>query len=483
MNNLSNLNPKEVFSYFEEISKIPRASGKEEAIIKYLKNFAEANKLSFKVDKAGNVLIKKEASNKNITPVILQTHLDMVCEKNADSKHNFDTDPIIPVIKDEWITANGTTLGADDGIGIAMQLAILTSKDIEHGTVYCLFTTDEETGLNGAKNISPDFFEADILINLDSEQEGEIFIGCAGGMDTLISLHYKSIKTKNDKKALKIFLKGLKGGHSGDDIHRGRGNSIVILNRLLWNLNKKFNIDINIFEGGNLRNAIPREAYAVIVFDPNNEQKIIDYFNEFINIIKNEISDVEPDVEILNEIVSLPDNIIDEKTKNNLLNALYACPHGVIGWSRKMPDLVETSTNLASIKFEPDKNKINIATSQRSSVSSLKYDICAKVKSVFELIDAEITTSVGYPGWNPNPDSKLVKLAEQTYYKLFNSKPHIRAIHAGLECGLFLEKKPSLDMISIGPTLKGVHSPNESLHIASVEKCYNFLLELLKNLR
>ncbi|NSW45624.1 MAG: aminoacyl-histidine dipeptidase [Bacteroidales bacterium] len=483
---LEKLNPSLVWKYFEEILAIPRPSKKEEKIIAYLKAFAEQNKLDYKIDKAGNVLISKPATRgfERTKTIVLQSHVDMVCEKNSDSKHNFDTDPIIPMIDGEWLKAKETTLGADNGIGVATQLALLASKDMEHGPLECLFTVDEETGLTGAFALKPDFFTGKILINLDSEDEGEIFIGCAGGKDTVATMKYEPKKAPGKQIALKISVSGLRGGHSGDDIHKGYANAVKLLTRILYLLDQKYGYRLANIDGGNLRNAIAREANAIIYVTHEKVLKIKDEVYAFEKILKDEYKHTENNLKVTIEELDKkqsPETVIDKRTQPKIIQSLYACPHGVIAWSQDMPGLVETSTNLASIKMK-GKNKIEITTSQRSSVESAKTDIVNMVETVFLLADADVKHSNGYPGWKPNPQSPILEVAKKVYYQLFNENPKVKAIHAGLECGLFLEKYPDLDMISIGPTMRGVHSPDERLHIPSVEKFWKFLTEILVNI-
>lgn len=482
---LENLYPSLVWKYFEEILAIPRPSKKEEKIIAYLETFAKNNKLAYKIDKAGNVLITKPATQgyENAKTLVLQSHVDMVCEKNSTSKHNFETDPIIPIIDGDWLKAKETTLGADNGIGVATQLAILASQDIPHGPIECLFTVDEETGLTGAFALKPNFFSGKILINLDSEDEGEIFIGCAGGKDTVATFKFEPKKAPSKQVALKISISGLRGGHSGDDIHKGYANAIKILARILFILEQKYGFRLAQIDGGNLRNAIAREAYAIIFVTHEKVSKIKDEIYVFEKTIKEEFQYTENNIKIDIEKLdkkSKPETIIDKRTQPVIIQSLYACPHGVMAWSQNMPGLVETSTNLASIKM--NKNKIEITTSQRSSVESSKIDIVNMVESVFLLAGANVKHSNGYPGWKPNLQSPILEISKSIYYKLFNHDPKVKAIHAGLECGLFLEKYPDLDMISIGPTMRGVHSPDEKLHIPSVEKFWKFLIEIIKHI-
>jgi dipeptidase D len=483
MNVFNKLTPTEIWKYFEEICTVPRPSKNEGKMIQFLLDFGQKQGFETKHDEKGNVLISKPASKgkENLKPVILQSHMDMVCEKNSDSLHDFENDPITPFIDGEWVKAVGTTLGADDGIGMAAQMAILTSKTIVHGPLECLFTVDEETGLSGAAALKPNFMKGKILINLDSEDEGELFIGCAGGKDTVANLSYFGKKTPKNSIALSFSVTGLKGGHSGDDINKGLGNSIKILNRFLWDCTQKHKIRLVEFHGGNLRNAIPREAFATITVEEKLAPVLLEQFQNYIKTIQFELKETEPDLALNCKEVELPKFVLKRSSQNQLLNSLYACPHGVIAMSAKMPGLVETSTNLASVKFKTDKT-IEITTSQRSDIESAKDSIASMVESVFLLADATVSHSEGYPGWAPNPDSEILKITQNAYKQLFNVEPVVRSIHAGLECGLFFEKFPYMDMISFGPTLRGVHSPDERLQIPSVQKFWDLLLLVLTNI-
>ncbi|PKP37306.1 MAG: cytosol nonspecific dipeptidase, partial [Bacteroidetes bacterium HGW-Bacteroidetes-15] len=371
--------------------------------------------------------------------------------------------------------------GADDGIGIAAQLAILASNSIEHGPIECLFTVDEETGLTGAFEMKPDFFNSKILINLDSEDEGELFIGCAGGMDTAVTFAYETEKVPSEFQAFKVSITGLKGGHSGDEIDKGLGNSIKVLNRFLWKGANKYDFRISNIDGGNLRNAIPREAFATFVVHKEDVASMKQLFNDYKSDIIGELVAIEPNIKIVLDDAEIPQWVIDEPTQFDLLNSLYACPHGVIAMSNQIPGLVETSTNLASIKFIQD-NQILVTTSQRSSIDSAKVDIGNMVESVFRMANANVVRSGGYPGWAPNTNSEILTITKESYIKLFGVEPVVRAIHAGLECGLFLEKYPQLDMISFGPTIKGAHSPDERLDIETTDKFWKLLLDVLKKI-
>ena len=483
MKKLSHLEPSALWEFFEEICRIPRPSKKEDEIRKYLVQFAEKKQMEYQVDKAGNLLIKKPAAKgmEKCRTVVLQSHLDMVCEKNSDIPHDFEKDPIQPTIDGDWVKAKGTTLGADDGIGVAAQLAVLDAKGISHGPIECLFTVDEETGLSGAFALEEGFFTGEILLNLDSEDEGELIIGCAGGNDTTAIFEYKPKKTPGKNLAFEISIKGLKGGHSGDDIHKGLGNSNKIISRFLWNISRNYDARLAHFDGGNLRNAIAREAKAIFTIPTENYEVCKTYFDEFALTISEELKATEPGLTLSLIHSDLPENIINRKTQNRLLNCLYACPHGVIEWSREIPGLVETSTNLASVKFISE-NDIQVTTSQRSSVFSSRKDISDRVQSIFEMGKARVSRTTGYPGWKPNTLSPILSITKDCYKNLFGNEPVVRAIHAGLECGLFLEKYPALDMVSFGPTIRGAHSPDERLNIESTLKFWQLLLAVLEKI-
>ena len=480
-NVLENLEPKSLFKFFGEILSIPRPSKHEEKMTEYLINWAKERNLDYESEEIGNVIIRKGATKgkENSPWVCLQSHIDMVCEKNSDKVFDFEKDAIVPKIEGEWLKADGTTLGADDGIGVATALAILDANDIEHGPIECLFTVDEETGLSGAEALSPDVLKSRILLNLDSEDEGEIFIGCAGGIDTVAQLPFDKEETP-DAPAFKIMVKGLKGGHSGDDINKGLACANKLLNRILWSLDKEMDLRLACFDGGNLRNAIAREAYATFVVAEADVELMKEIVEKFTNDLKYEFRTTEPDMEIILTEAERPEFVVDMLSQDNLLNVLYACPHGVLAMSREIPGFVETSTNLASIKMKEDH--FFITTSQRSSVESSKYAAAYRVESCFLLAGADVEHGDGYPGWAPNPESKILKIAVDAYKKLFNKEPIVRAIHAGLECGLIGEKYPGMDMISYGPTLRGVHSPDERLEIKTVELYWKHTLEILKNI-
>lgn len=480
MNLLNQLEPSLVWKYFNEILQVPRPSKRESKMIAYLQQTGKNLGLETLTDEAGNVVIRKKATKgkENSPTVILQSHMDMVCEKNNDVQHDFDHDPIDIVVEDQWIKAKGTTLGADNGIGIAASLAVLASEDIAHGPIECLFTVDEETGLTGAAALAPNMLQGNILLNLDSEDDGELFIGCAGGIDTIASLPYQQEQAPSNYFWCTVEIKGLTGGHSGDDINKGYGNANKILNRFLWQESKKTTLRLAEIDGGNLRNAIPREAHAKIGVPNAFKETLRVDFNLFAASIENELRHKEPQIrfELNSDVV--PENVTDPHSQHQLLNALYACPHGVMRMSDTIPGLVETSTNLASIKMEGQN--IVVTTSQRSAIDSAKHDIAFMVESVFTLAGAAVQHSDGYPGWEPNPNSPIVALTVETYQKLFGEKPHVRAIHAGLECGLFLQKYPHWDMVSFGPTIRGAHSPAERLDIQSTQRFWKLLTALLE---
>ena len=481
---IKNLKPALVWDYFYQITQVPRPSKKEEKIVQFLLDFAKQNSLEVVKDAADNVLIKKPATpgKENLKTIILQSHVDMVCEKNSDTVFNFETDPIQPRIENGWVKATGTTLGADDGIGMAVALAILASNDIEHGPIVSLFTSDEETGLTGAFALQKELLEGDILINLDTEEWGEFCIGCAGGKSTTGTFTYKKTAAPSDHFWFEVQVSGLNGGHSGSDINVGLGNANQILTRYLWSLLQDCPLVLASIDGGNLHNAIAREAKATAGVPVACKERTIVLLNQLQAEVAAELAKVDPNVQLSIQSVEAPQNVIDNETGKALINALYALPHGVIGMSHEIQGLVETSSNLASVKMKDDC-KIVVTTSQRSSTDSLKIDIVNKVTSVFRLAGAEAKSTEGYPGWKPNPNSPVLKVSEETFENLFGEKPKVIAIHAGLECGLFFEKNSSLDMISCGPTILGAHSPDERLEISSVEKWWDFLVKLLANIK
>ena len=476
---IKDLQPKLIWGIFDEITAVPRPSKREEKIIEYLLAFAAKHSLEAQRDQIGNVVIRKGATAgyESLPTIILQSHMDMVCEKNSDTVHNFDTDPIRTKIVDGWVKAEGTTLGADCGIGMAAALAVLIDPTIEHGAIEALFTVDEETGLTGAFNLGEGMLTGKYLINLDSEDEGEIFIGCAGGVDTLARFDYTTESLEGGYELYRINVSGLKGGHSGDDIDKGLGNANKILAAFLYDA-QRYGIRLGMFDGGNLRNAIPREAYAVVAVPEQTALLFETSLATYISAVKSLYAPTEPNLKITVGQAALQP-VIDEDTQSALLSALVGLPNGVLAFSQTMKGLVETSTNLASVKFVDDK--IVVTTSQRSSVERAKRDAMHSIEAVLTLAGAEVEHSDGYPGWTPDPSSALLGWTVESYKRLFGTEPKVRAIHAGLECGLFLEKYPHLEMVSFGPTLRGVHSPDERLEIATVDKFWALLLDVLRS--
>jgi dipeptidase D len=476
------MKPETLWNYFLEILTIPHASGKEEKLRNYLIDVAKQHNLEYSVDKVGNLLISKPATKgyEDHKTVVLQSHLDMVCEKNNDVVFDFDKDPIQYEIVDGWIRGKGTTLGADNGIGVAAQLAILTSKDIEHGNIECLFTIEEETGLTGAKGLEPNWMKAEILLNLDSEDDGQFFMGCAGGIDTAITIPYTFEKLANTYKCYEIVVKGLSGGHSGDDINKGRENSLKLCNRVLFAGINDFGLKLNEFAGGNLRNAIPREATAKIAVPAEKSSAFEKYVNDFYKLVKKELPLTEPHVVVQLQPIEPFAEALPDKETENLVKALTAVPHGVIRMAADIPNFVETSSNLAAIKMQD--NEIFITTSQRSSIESRKFEVANQMASTFQLIGAKTKHGDGYPGWTPNVNSPILKVCLDAFKRLYNEEGQALAIHAGLECGLISEKYPNMDMVSYGPTMRGVHSPDERMEISTVERFWDLTLEILKNI-
>jgi dipeptidase D len=480
---LSKLNPTPVWTYFEEVCRIPRLSRHEDKIRKYLLTFASQHRLQVKEDSAGNILMTRPPSKglESVKTLVLQCHMDMVGEKEIGYKHNWASDPVIPYIDGDWVRAKGTTLGADDGIGLASQLAILTDPNLRSGRIECLFTVDEETGMTGALNLDTGFFEGRTLINLDSEDEGILFIGCAGGMDTTCSLSYDAEPVPENMVPLQISLTGLHGGHSGDEIHKGYGNSIKLMNRLLTELTELFDISISRFEGGNLRNAIPREAFADILVIKEQSENVKNHILNFQQLLNKEFSGIETELKLAVADTLLPEEVIDRHSQQSLLNSLECCPHGVIAWSKDMTDLVETSTNLAVVKFIPH-NKVTVVTTQRSSIESSKHDAARMVSRCFEQEGFDSTGSGGYPGWKPDLNSEILGLTVNSYRRLFGKAPLVRAIHAGLECGIIYEKFNGIDMISFGPTIRGAHTTEERIEIKTVGMFWDLLTDIINNI-
>lgn len=476
------MNSENVLSFFKEITRIPRESGHEELIVEYLQQFAAARGLECKTDRAGNVLITKEAAKgyEDVPVIVLQSHSDMVCEKNEGVQHDFRKDPIRYVIEDGWMIAPDTTLGADCGIGVAAQLALLDS-DMPCGKIECLFTTAEETGLDGAMALEPGFFTGKVLLNLDSEDEGEIFVGCAGGLDTTAEFHYMDEPLEEDFGIETVFVKDAMGGHSGDDINKGRANAVQLLGRFLYSI---IDLDWQLIsiEGGNKRNAIAREAKAVIAAEPDTLEIINERLDAYRKEVLEEYGAIEKEIKVgfTEDITTDRRLAVDEMTAWNLVTALCASPHGVLAMSQEIENFVETSTNLASVKMT-EPGVIRIGSSQRSCVTAARRAAAARMEACFVLAGAIVKHEGEYPGWAPAAESPVRDACVASYRKLFGVDPKVKAIHAGLECGLFTEKFPGLDMISFGPTLRGVHAPGERLDLASLDKFVALLTDLVVN--
>mgnify|MGYP002576774992 CR=1 FL=1 len=477
---IKDLKPALVFSIFDEINQVPRPSKKEEKIRQYLLDFAAKHNIEVKTDAIGNVAMFKPATpgKENAPTVVLQSHMDMVCESN-DKNFDFDNSPIRTIVDGDWLRADGTTLGADNGIGMAASLAVMVDKDLVHGPVEALFTVDEETGLTGANNLGDGMIAGEMLLNLDSEDDAQIFVGCAGGVDTTCIFTYKRSFAPTDFHYFKFDVSGGLGGHSGGDIHLGRANANKLVARFLYNLGLEHEVSLCEIDGGNLRNAIPRAAHAVFGVDVKNKEQVVAAFNKYVADIENEYKGLETTLKLDLQTAERPEYAVDSDTTARLIESLYCAPHGVISMSRDIEGLVETSTNLASVKMKGE-NQILVTTSQRSSVESRKWDIARQVEALFRLAGAEVSHGDGYPGWAPNMNSPIMHIASDAYEELYGIKPAVMAIHAGLECGLFLQKYPYLDMVSFGPTLQGVHSPSERMYIPAVERFWGQLTRILE---
>ena len=477
------LKPRVLWDNFKEICAIPHPSKHEKEITEWLLKWAKEHGIAVVVDAVGNIIFSKPATKgfENRKGVVLQGHIDMVPQKNSDKVHDFTKDPIEMVIGDDgWIRANGTTLGADNGIGCAAAMAVLQSNDIEHGPLEVLVTVDEETGMTGAFGLKPDLLKGDILINLDSEDEGELYVGCAGGMDANFTMNYSMEKTPADMQGFDIAITGLKGGHSGMDISLGRANANKLLMRLLKKASQFFEVHVASIDGGSLRNAIPREAFAKIAIPSQKIKEFNEFLTIFTGIVSSEFAVTEPDMNISAKMTDTPNEVINRAEQKKIINLVYAIPNGVMRMSDSMAGLVETSTNLAIVKAE--NGKLLVANLLRSSVDTAKAALGYKMEAIAELAGAEIELAGAYPGWKPNMDSAIMKTMIQTYENLYGKTPEIKAIHAGLECGLLGGVYPNFDMISFGPTIRNPHSPDERVNIESVEKFWNFLVETLKNI-
>jgi len=477
---ITNLDPKKLWENFYKLTQIPRPSKKEGKIIQFMREFGENLGLETIVDEVGNVIIMKPATSgmENRKTVVLQGHLDMVPQKNSDKTFDFEIDPIEPFVEDGWVTADGTTLGADNGIGVAAAMSILESDDLQHGPIEALFTIDEETGMTGAFGLKAGVLDGDILINMDSEDEGELYVGCAGGTNGNMKISFIEENVPDGHKAFKLELSGLKGGHSGIDIPLEKGNSNKLLNRYMWHAAKKHGLRIGEIDGGSLRNAIPRESFAIVTVPAAGEKEFLECVKEYDKIFKNEFLSIDPGIKLEAKPAEIPESVMDKVSQDKLLNAVYACPNGVVRMSTDMEGLVETSTNLAVIKTEG--NEVKIQCLMRSSVDTAKEDLKNMFTSVFEPVGIDIVFEGEYPGWKPNMDSAILKTMQDVYNKKFGKIPEIKAIHAGLECGLLGGVYPNMDMISFGPTIRYPHSPDEKVNIETVLKFWEFLLETLK---
>ncbi len=483
MTQIKDIQPKEVWSVFNEMLQIPRPSKHEEKIEEWAVNFGKSLGFETLKDEAGNVIIKKPATPgmENRKGVILQGHLDMVPQKNSDKNHNFETDPIEAFVDGDWVTANGTTLGADNGIGVAAAMAVLASKTLKHGPVEALLTATEETGMDGANGLKAGVLDGDILINLDSEDEGELYVGCAGGEDATITFSYSEEKIPEGFVGMNLNVTGLKGGHSGIDIPLGRGNSNKIFFRILYAA-QNLGVKLARINGGSLRNAIPRETFGVVAIDKAKVAKFKALVDKITADVKNELSATEPELKITIEETDLPEVVIDTTIQTNLTAAVIACPNGVIRMSNSMEGMVETSTNLAIVKSDTEAKTITCASLMRSSVDSARAELATRIKAVFELAGAEVIFSGAYPGWKPNMDSPILKTMQGIYNKKFGKIPEIKAIHAGLECGILGGTYPHWDMISFGPTIRFPHSPDEKVNVETVQKFWDFLVATLENI-
>ncbi|MCW0483309.1 aminoacyl-histidine dipeptidase [Gaoshiqia sediminis] len=483
-NEICNLEPQALWENFYQLTRIPRPSKHEERIQDFIYQFGKGLGLETIKDEAGNIIIRKPATPgmENRKGVILQGHLDMVPQKNSDKTHDFANDPIEAFVDGEWVTANGTTLGADNGIGVAAAMTVLASKDLVHGPVEALFTATEETGMDGAEGLKAGVLQGEILLNTDSEDEGELYVGCAGGEDANVKFTYSEVAVPAGSTAFKLDITGLKGGHSGMDIILQRGNANKVFFRLLDEAHRKTGVRLAAIDGGSLRNAIPREAFGVITVAAENVAALKSALEAEFALVKKELLATEPDMKMVLVETEMPAVLIDETTQVNLSKGVMACPNGVIRMSDSMPGLVETSSNLAIVKSDPATKTVTLASLMRSSVDSVKEELARRIEAVFTLAGAQVKMTGAYPGWKPNMDSPILKTMQSVYHEKYGKVPEIKAIHAGLECGILGGTYPHWDMISFGPTIRFPHSPDEKVNIATVGKFWNFLVETLKNI-
>jgi dipeptidase D len=482
MKDIRNLKPAAIWNNFYALTQIPRPSGKKEAIGQFLVDFGKSLGLETLQDEIGNVLVRKPATKgmENRKGVVLQAHMDMVPQKNSNVSHDFEKDPIQTIIEDGWVKANNTTLGADNGIGVAAAMAILQSTDVPHPEVEMFITVDEETGMYGAFGLQPNFLKGDILINMDSEDEGELYVGCAGGLDANITFRYSEVEIPENDEAYKVSLTGLKGGHSGVDIHLQRANANVLMFRLLKELISDLEVRLASIEGGSLRNAIPREAFAVITLPKENEDELKEMIANFSNLFIEEYNGVEDSISLQVEKIKLPKGLLPEEIQDDLVNSVIGCPNGVYRFIPEVPDVVETSNNLAIIKS--DGKKISVKSLIRSSVESRKEEVASIIESIFSLAGAKVEFSGAYPGWKPNLSSPILKKMTEVYETKYGKTPKVLIIHAGLECGILGTHYPEMDMISFGPTIRYPHSPDEKVNIETVEMFWDYLLATLSDI-
>lgn len=485
MNNkeIIELNPKTVWKYFYDLTQIPRPTGHTKNVENYIIDFAKEHNLEYKHDEVGNVLILKPASaNKETAPtVILQAHLDMVPQKNTDVEHDFLKDPIQTVIDGNLVKAKSTTLGADNGIGVAAILAVLADKTLSHGKIEALFTIDEEEGMDGAFGLKPGFLSGSILLNLDSEEEGELCIGCAGGIDENITWEFKEVKVPEGDVAVKISLTGLRGGHSGGEINQGRANANKLLFRLLKQAVKEVDARLSSVNGGSLRNAIPREAFAIITVPNENVDLLYDLVAEYADIYKVEYADIEPSLWLRADVTNLPNTLIPDEIQDNIINAIEASPNGVISMLHDLPNIVETSTNLASVQSSKEKVEVKFLT--RSSSETRKAALDSSIESLFSLAGAKVEAVNSYPGWEPKSNSAVLSTMTEVYKNKFGKEPIVKVVHAGLECGIILDSTPGLDIVSFGPTIMNPHSPDEYVEIDTVQHFYDYLVSILSEIK
>ena len=480
---IKELSPKQVWGYFYDLTQIPRPTGHMEAVTRYLLSFGKELGLETLQDAVGNVLIRKPATPgmEDRKTVTLQSHLDMVPQKNAAVRHDFTTDPIDAYIEGEWVTARETTLGADDGMGVALAMAVLAAKDLRHGPIEALFTVDEEEAMDGAFGLRPHWLKGDVLLNCDSEKEGELYVGCAGGVNVNVSLQYKDdVVIAEGDVAVKVNLTGLKGGHSGVDIHLGRANANKLMFRFLKEAVRDYGARLSVVEGGNMHNAIPREAYAIVTIPGDNVEALWELVADYQDLYREEYKGIESRIEFTAELVELPQTLIPEEIQDDMINAIEACQNGVITMLHDFPGTVESSSNLSIVRSSEGLFEIKILV--RSSSGTRKDAICSSLESVFSLAGAKVEESAPYNGWQPNIDAPILQVMRSTYMNLFGKEPEVKVMHAGLECGIIQGNYPQMDMVSIGPDLEHPHSPDERVNIASVQKTWDFIVATLANI-